>query len=206
MQKLHGSTGDWNFFNANWILDTVDYIVAPSSIRFTVGNCYAILKHTASGAVNQGIIDTYIKARAAGGAGYTVAHLYIRHQSPDGLPFTNIGWYRLNFTTASATLYRYPVGGPLTTVGAFAGSLPNLTWKRVRFIWWEGKNLLNEDATCFRLLLWDGAAWIQAGTDLYDTQRLFWNSPTARVGIGDTIGTSPYTPSRFDETYILAYP
>ena len=197
--KLH-STGDWDFQYADWTLDTAYYVDSPTSLRLDAsvapkGHWTVLCRTADTQVIEQGRIVTWVRLP---NNSLDHALLVFRNQSALGSPTLTNSYYIDIYNSLDRWFYRDTdnLDWLLATFGAY-GAIE--TWAKFRVTWWNGKNLQNVDATVCRFEYWNGSAWVQVGSDAYDTNQRGKGSATNRAGIG-TVSQS--VASWFDLTEI----
>lgn len=184
----HHTTGDFNYIYGTWSLDPTRYQSAPSSIRFWRPITWyaqgALLKHSVSGAIEQGRLVSWF---ITDWLGATRRNLFIfRNTSPDGSALLTNS-YALQFSQTYVKWVWYTSPELFVVVHDFVPMPANWilasVWYQIRVSWWNGKNLLNEDATVLRVEKFDGE-WKQLLTDAYDTNQRNKGQGIQRAGIG----------------------
>lgn len=173
LQPLHHSSGDWDFANANWILDGTVYVSAPSSLKFTANNNTLIKVATVPIAnVKEGRIITYLRADADGRGGEIV----FRYQDSD-----NYYAAVLTFNSSGATQYirKYKAGvsSDLQTISSIYATG---VWRKFRITWWN-----DYVGLVIRVERWNTGtlAWETAIADAYDASN-DWKTIGGRIGFG----------------------
>lgn len=195
MKPLHHTSGDWDFANANWILDGATFVSAPSSLHFTAVGNDALLKPTTVPIANlkEGRIITYVRAQVLN----VRSEIVFRYQDVNN-------YYCLNWCSGVAFTNRiYRVQGGVQTIlrQAFIAWLPALAWRRCRITWWN-----DFVGLVIRTEYWDGSAWQTIVTDAFDALNL-WKDIGGRVGLGDfAIAGSACQLSWLDDTFIYGIP
>jgi len=203
--ELPGVTTDWDFHNANWALDTNNYVSSPSSIRFNGGN-FALLKQSAAGqAVVNGRVETY--HRTDGFRTYNTYYYYptitFRSNASDGSASpTNAYVLQLynpsgssGYPATSVILFLY-LSGSYYTIGtaSLSAQLSANAWNRIRATWWVSKGVL-----VVRLEYYTNGQWSALCPDFTDNRNAGADNSTNRVGVGSSY---PYTYGWHDDTII----
>ena len=108
--------------------------------------------------------------------------------------------FRVEFSGNTASWYYRSALGVDSLVGNVATPTLTSDWERKRITWWNGVDGSGNPATVCRIETWDGAKWVHATPDLYDTNQRNQGSSTNRAGLGFW-GTSGY-PILYDDTEI----
>jgi hypothetical protein len=189
----HHSTSDWDFNAAYWTLDPVDYISAPSSLRFYYAalatGVGTTLKDPGSLDVKEGQIAFYVKQQ-------NVFDWFCIGFRIDAAPGSSDWVYNTIPTAGCFWLHGYTlqlnpqsgfVGLKRTNVDVFSGYMTHkpavLTdWNLWRVSYWHD---LGGAGLFVRLEYWDGGAWIQAIADINDPADYNYTSGTyRRIGVG----------------------
>jgi len=194
------STGDWDFSDTNWDLDSSIYVSAPSSLRFKyVGaytDCFIKTIVVPIANVKEGRIITQVYLTNT--ASITMYLLIVfRYQDADNYYFIYI---RGAGVADKVDLYikrRY--GGAETSLaGADDIAFPSATWRKLRLTWWN-----DYVGLVIRLEYWDGSQWVQY-YEAYDANN-YWKDTGGRVGFRGQCGVSVYY-VQLDDTEIYGIP
>jgi len=191
--ELPGVTVDWDFYNANWALDTQVYVSAPSALRLNNPN-YALLKQGAVNiAIKNGRIETYIRHTGNFVLGAARA-LYFRATYPDGsfsggsAYFIGLGGTSTGSGVAVDTAglgFVSDGSGSTFTQANITPSIRANTWYKIRVTWWESSGVL-----VARLEYYNGEQWAPLCPDFTDNQNRNASSSTLRVGVGNYFASS----------------
>lgn len=175
------ATWDWDYRYANWHLDAVRYITAPSSIGSTSSAQNSILSRLA-GAQNLPIggLDSWLYRHGEWWAQPRIGFTF-RNQNPLGASHINNS-YLVSFSDRPEAFLWRRVGAVMNYIGEWVADWQVTTWKRYMVTWWNGYNEQNHPALVVRLQEWDGAQWVDRG-ELYDTNNEWAESPINRCGI-----------------------
>lgn len=173
-------------------LDPGSFVSSPSSLRLrnTPGTPPSVLARPASlQCVRQGRVVTYTRATQSGID--KCLRVLFRALAPLGSAYKT-GAYAA-FIAPSMTQWGFFTSETAyTIIQVFPNpGQPSGTWTQFRISWWEGFDLLNQPATCFRAE-WYNGGWVQLGSDAYDTNRLNESSPIQRVGLACGNGLASY--------------
>jgi len=203
--ELPGVVTDWNFYDANWALDTQTYVSSPSSIRFNAGN-FALLKQSA---VGQGIVSGRVETyhRTDGFLNYYGYYYYptitFRSNASDGsvsptcvyvLELYNLSGVSCSPAT-SAILFLY-LSGSYYLIGtrSLSTQLSANAWNRIRATWWVSQGVL-----IVRLEYYNGTDWVKLCDDFTDNRNAGASNAVNRVGVGSS---RPYTYGWHDDTIV----
>jgi len=184
----HHSTGDWDYSDNNWTLDSTDYVSAPSSLFRTAAAGYtSVLVKTSTvpiAQVKEGRIDTYAKMYTDTLAVREAIRIVFRWQDDNN-------YYYVVITPNSANLYweiDKKVAGVITTIASGNISLGYDDWQRYRVTWWN-----DYVGLVIRFEYWNGSQWVKV-YDAYDSANL-WKATGGRVGfyLANTLGAPNYT-------------
>jgi len=183
----HHSTGDWDFSDTNWDLDSSVYVSSPSSLRFKQEGAFTdgFVKTTTVPIANvkEGRIITQVRIKNTLSSS---CYLYIvfRYQDADNYYFIYIRgagvadkvdlYIRRRYATAEVNL-----------AGADDVIFPSATWRQLRVTWWN-----DYVGLVIRLEYWDGSAWVQY-YEAYDANN-YWKTIGGRVGFRGQAGTNAY--------------
>ena len=170
---------DWDFEDANWAIDTAQYVSSPSSLKQVAGDFASILSRRSDCQnLPQGRIVTQFRATTDG----SILALLCRNQAALGVA-DSLNCYELYRTLNGASGYcsmiRFEAGE--TAWSASFGTLPALsanTWYQFRFTWW-----IDWGSVRFRLERWNGSAWVQEGEDVTDPANKWAASSVNRPGL-----------------------
>jgi len=205
--ELPGVTTDWDFYNANWALDTQNYVSPPSSVRFNIGNC-ALLKQSAAGqAIVNGRVETYY--RTDGFRNYfgqfNYGTIIFRSNASDGSTSSSSAYFLELYNPSggsgapatNAVLLLY-LSGTYYTIGtpSLSTQLSANTWNRIRATWWVSQGVL-----IVRLEYYNGTDWVQLCADFTDSKNAGASNTINRVGVGSSY---PYAYGWADDTVIYA--
>lgn len=179
------ASADWDFERTEWSEDTTHVVSSPKSLKLlrTAGGVktWSIIRNTAESlAVDQGRIVSWVWADLPS---TTYSVWCFRAQGPVGTA-TFANSYRVDVGPTQFTWWYVDALGVATLIGQCAWTHPVGSWVKVRITWWNGKDGTGTPATVLRCEYFDGAAWIQAGIDLYDTNERNKGSATNRCGVG----------------------
>jgi len=170
------STGDWDFSNTNWDLDTVIYVSSPSSWHKTVtlGYTRGLIKTSVVpiNKVKEGRFVTWIYFTVSSSLEFLI---YFRYQD------TNSHYRIWIYEEASPSGRRWRVeridAGVITTLReAYVPFPENQTWNKLRVTWWN-----DYVGLVIRVEKWNGTAWEKLFDDTYDTANE-WADVGGRVG------------------------
>jgi hypothetical protein len=200
----HHSTSDWQFESANWTLDTSIYQSAPSSLKWTKVQTWAILKQSvAGGPIPEGRIVTWYRFGYGAPGLYWGCPFNFRNQTTDGgsilWQFYDLALYG-SVTGAGKPQDRASLGRVTSTSAradlgtkTISPTLAPDTWHRLRVSWWISAGVL-----MVRLEYFNGTDWVKLCDDWADITNLWATSPTNRVSVG---GVTTYG-TWFDDTEI----
>jgi len=171
--KKHFSSGDWDFKNTSWILDSAVYYSAPSSLHFTAYKNNTKVKTTTVPIANvkEGRITVYLLASAQDGR---IIDIVFRYQDDDNYYFVRIN---VNSAGALQTTGRYKAG-VLSVLKTATRTLYASTWYKFRITWWN-----DYVGLVIRVEKWNGSAWQTWIDDAYDSENL-WQTIGGRIGFG----------------------
>ena len=181
------STGDWDFSDTNWQLDTAQYISAPTSWRkkdSPNGTTRGLIKTSVVpiASVKEGRIITYIKQTYI--QGRTLWIFYFRYQDSSN-------YYFVKIEPTGGYLYcsiGKRVAGVDTTLQIAATSQPDSSWRRIRVTWWN-----DYVGLVIRFEWWNGSAWVNLLSDAYDSNNL-WSTIGGRIGfLSQTLGAGMHS-------------
>lgn len=187
--KPHHSSGDWDFANTNWELNSSVYVSSPSSLRFLATNNTKVKTTTVPIAnVKEGRIITYIRAPIEDNR----TEIVFRWQDNN-----NYYCVALHFSGVAQTQYIYRrQGGENTILNSASKQLALNAWHKFRVTWWN-----DYVGLVIRVEIWQDGAWITLIADGYDALNL-WNDVGGRLGIGDFGITTASGGIYVDDTYI----
>lgn len=190
----HHSPSDFNFRVAYWALDSAQKVSEPTSLKLWWSGVewrnYALLKHSVSGAMEQGRIASWFRPSTL--SGVMEGQIAFRVKTPDDgaqvYPF-----YSVQFGATLRKWYRYTAQRVVTMVKDWASESPNIleagVWRAVRVTWWNGYNASNQPATAVKLEVSIDGVWYAYST-AYDTQQLNKGQEIQRCGVGSFITTT----------------
>jgi hypothetical protein len=196
---VHHSVSDWDFRYTTWLLDTTQYVSPLTSLRlwYTSAQYFSVLlKAAGCTVIDQGRLVGQIRRYNA-----TTSRpgFFFRAQAPVGTSTPNNSYF-VHFLPTTWSWSYIDAGGATTSLGTPLLATAVDTWYLRRISWWNGKDLMNNDATVLRLEQWDGAAWVQVGDDLYDTNQRNKGSAINRPGVGALTGTAATILAWHDDT------
>ena len=170
LAKGHHTTGDWDYSNTDWQLNSSVYVSPPSSFQELVTTRVLIRTTVVPiGAVKEGRLLTW--ARIDRYDNYV--HFLFRWQDASNL-------YRVRVTqdgtTAGSIYIEKIVAGVPTQLVWTPISWPTVSWRKIRVTWWN-----DYVGLVIRIEYWDGEAWIKWGDEGYDSENL-WKDTGGRVG------------------------
>lgn len=194
--KPHHTSGDWDFANANWILDNAVFVSAPSSLHFlaNLNNCK--LKPTTVPIANmkEGRIITYVRFSLQ-----VHTEIIFRWQDDNNYYVVVLGCSQIGFPR-NTTVYRRKAAANTLLRQANVIWTPLNTFARVRITWWN-----DFVGLVIRVEYWDGANWVQFFADAFDAQNN-WKDIGGRIGLGDFALTNAASFLWFDDTFIYGIP
>jgi hypothetical protein len=169
----HYSSGDWDFKNTSWILDSTKYVSSPSSLHFTAYTNNTKVKTTTVPIANvkEGRIITHLLSDLDDGRDI---HIVFRYQDDDNYYYVVIN---VNVSGATVTISRYKTGVG-TTLKSATRTLSADTWYKFRITWWN-----DYVGLVIRVEKWSGTAWETWIDDAYDSENL-WETIGGRIGFG----------------------
>jgi hypothetical protein len=184
--KKHFSVADWNFYNANYTLDTSIYISEPSSLRINDYTNLCLLKQaSAGGPIPEGIIESYIRFYSGVLTWWWV--FLFRNQAPDGQAnMNNCYGILLDYSTTGVGVpfdyarFAYMSGGGMNTIERKPISpliYPD-TWYLLRVKFWVYDNVLIVAFEYF-----NGSEWVKLCGDFSDPNNRWATSSVNRVGL-----------------------
>lgn len=193
----HRSTGDWDFSNTNWQLNSSVYTSAPSSLQFLSDNVFTdVLIKTAVvpiANVKEGRVITEIRFTDEK-SNEAIVRILFRYQDADNYYCVDLVGVNVNYVTVSITR-RYATV-ETTLAGGVNQSWASNVFKRVRVTWWN-----DYVGLVIRVEYWSGSEWV-LWYDAYDANN-YWKDVGGRVGIrarrGYYLG---YKAIYIDDTYI----
>jgi len=170
------STGDWDFSDVLWELDSTDYVSSPSSLsKLPDGTTETrvLIKTTTvpSTSVKEGRISTYIKLGNSVGAYRNICRIILRYQDENNYYYVVIG--NDNATTLGWEIHRI-YGGVDTLLANGTLTFTYWTWIRYRVTWWN-----DYVGLVIRFEYYIGGAWTTIST-AYDSSN-YWTGG-GRVG------------------------
>jgi len=188
------TTGDWDFDNANWVLDSSIYVSAPSSFRedWTAAAPKFFIKTTVVPIANvkEGRVITYLRfARASVADSVTI---YLRYQD------VNNHYKVLIYGNGTINVIRVKAGVS-TTITTGSVTITPATWQNFRFTWWN-----DYVGLVVRVEHYEGGNWVKkVSPDAYDAENN-WKDIGGRVGFRHV--ASAAFPTWMDDTYIYGVP
>lgn len=180
----HHSSADWDFRNASWLIDTAQYVSSPSSLKFTGSNT-ALCKNSVPATIPLGHVEFWFRSQAV--SAYPLI-IEFRNQAAVGSA-NRADTYELQRTldginSDAVAFWRFEGGIAqwIARLGAIT-SLPANTWHKFRVSWWESWGQLR-----MRLERWDGANWVQEGSDQVDPVNKWSDSAINRCGLSSFYG------------------
>lgn len=171
--KKHHSSGDWNFLNTSWTLDSTIYVSAPSSLHFTAYTNNTKIKVTTVPIANvkEGRIITYLRADLVDGRDIDIVfryqddnnYYYFKCIANSGGGTQSIGRYKDGVNKG------FQLGWKVMSVD---------TWYKFRITWWN-----DIVGLVIRVEHWNGSAWETLIPDAYDSENL-WQTIGGRIGFG----------------------
>jgi hypothetical protein len=176
----HHSTGDWNFDNANWQLNSTTYHGAPSSLHFLDANKTFVKVTTVPiASVKQGSFVAWLYANNATQA---IISIFLRWQDANN-------HYRVDIvcgTTFEHYIVKIKAGVTTFLKSGTVNWLPVSTWGKVRISWWD-----DTVGLVIRVEYWNGSVWVKIIDDGYDNENL-WQTIGGRIGIGHDTARALY--------------
>lgn len=172
-QPSRHSSGDWNFKNTSWTLDSTTYVSSPSSLHFTAYTNNTLVKTTTIPIANvkEGRIITYLLSDLQDGRDIDIV---FRYQDDNN-------YYFVKFSSNSGggihSICKYK-DGVLTTLKAGGGATYYNTWYKIRITWWN-----DYVGLVIRVEMWNGTIWVTWIADAYDNENL-WQTIGGRIGFG----------------------
>ncbi|MBA7534779.1 hypothetical protein ES705_27028 [subsurface metagenome] len=185
----HHSTGDFDFIVGTWSLSSDYFVSPPTSLYFSRPTAdvaqAALLKHSISGAVEQGRIVSWFRSHTLG---ETRRNLFVfRNPSPDGSPAI-VNSYAIEFSQTYIRWLWYTGTTTYDEIVTIYTALPYYItageWFLLRISWWNGVNPQSDPATIVRVEKFVEDVWTQFGDDVYDTNQRNIGNPVQRAGIG----------------------
>jgi hypothetical protein len=190
----HHSVSDWNFSTADWSLDTGIYQSPPSSIKLyrTDWLCYALLKHSVSGAIYEGRIVDWLRVDQGRYTTRVPTYMFRNQTADGGANYAN--GYNISFYGSSASggspvdRVSFRKGAAEIANAALAQSLAKQTWYKLRITWWVSSGIL-----MVRVEYWNGSEWVKECDDFNDPSNSWPDTGIGRVGVGQISGYMPNT-------------
>jgi hypothetical protein len=197
------TTGNWDFSNTNWVLDSVHYVSSPSSLRedhhvqWTTDSVLALIKIgiVPIASVKEGKMETQWRQEAGAGQ----INIVFRYQDDNNYYYVQFSPYNyLSGYGLQAACYKV-VAGIQTQLGTTVKTLYTIdsNWTNVRITWWN-----DAVGLVIRAEYYNGSVWTSL-FDYYDTLNL-WKTIGGRVGIR-VYGYYSYAThycGNIDDTYI----
>lgn len=174
----HNSTGDWDFSDTKWRLDSADYTSPPSSLRKTWEAGYdateVLVKTTTVpiSSVKEGRIETYFKLRS-GARAESVLEVRFRRQDADNYYFVRV--FHVVINRLDVIIARNKAGATTTLWSGTASDIWYNVWHNLRVTWWN-----DSVGLVIRVEYWDGSNWVKI-FDAYDSENN-WKAQGGRVG------------------------
>jgi hypothetical protein len=172
-QPSQHSSGDWDFKNTSWTLDSAIYVSSPSSLHFTAytNNTKVKVAAVPIASVKEGRIVTWVLSSAADGRAIDIV---FRYQDDDNYYYVRLS---VNANGAPQLISRYK-DGVSTDLKSATKTLYADTWYKFRITWWNSYVGL-----VVRVEKWSGTAWETYIDDAYDSDNL-WETIGGRIGFG----------------------
>ena len=174
----HHSTGDWDFDSTNWLLDTVVYVSAPSSMRNTTTSGPLVTVKTGVvpiANVKEGRIVLQLRASHVGYAGRF--RIIFRYQDGDNYYFA-----RYDDPSDTLKIYRRKTAAD-TELATLAWYFVAATWYLIRVTWWN-----DYVGLVIRVEHYEAGAWV-IKLEAYDATNE-WKDIGGKVGFRPHGGTA----------------
>jgi len=192
----HHSSGDWDFKNTSWELNSTIYTSSPSSLKFKANLNHCLVKTTTVpiGNVKEGRIITQWYCAYAYNV-FPKTEIVFRYQDDDNYYMFQI-WGDNYAARVHYKIYRRKAG--VNTILRTSSTLWAGTgvWRKFRITWWN-----DYVGVVIRVEYWSGTEWVKLLADAYDSENN-WKDVGGRIGLGDFGIGIDASYFYFDDTYI----
>jgi len=195
---MRGTTGDWDFDNPGWSLDTGTYVSEPSSLKLGYETAVVLCKYPGTYPVNQGRIVTYSRFVDSWGT-LALVHvvIYFRNQrEAGGADDKNTYFAQIN-VDSNVMQIGYVQNGSWHTFSeqSFINKPSKGVWFKWRVTWFETPSGLE-----IHTELYQDGSWVKMADPVTHSDNKWSGSSVNRCGIGSWLDSGHYI--WFDDTEI----
>lgn len=173
----HHTVGDWDKPAADWKLDTVFYISAPSSLYCWFNTPNAFLCRLADSLIlPAGRLVTYVRPQFT-----TDYWLTFRNQAVLGTQEVK-DCYLISTHATNRIDFGKRVNNVYTKLAEWVAAFTLNNWHHIRISWWTTYDDMNTPSLAVHLEIYEAGAWADKGIQ-YDTDNLWVDSGVNRLGL-----------------------